>query len=931
MRSSGLLILAGVLSVSSWAGETRCAVSRDVWLSAANSQEVNTNGGLAQRIKLKVWQEFGLLDFDVAALKGKKVTKATLHVAHAGGGAHGGARGTDLRWFTVSTVSADWVEGKGTQYSEDTDGKGATFNEASYKTRPWSFPGSKCWDVILGNGHTLRCDVDAGDPKGAWFAIELDPRLVQALVAGASYGLLLMDGSTGVDRNCYVSSKESGKQAPYLTVEVEDAAGAPPKAGELKVEALPNSATQDQGAARLSFKVPEGAFAYRIKLNGQELPRWQTPFAAAAGTVQQVELRWLAPGGEIEAEVVALDAAGHAGEAAAAKGKASAKLDVPALPSSEWQPKGGTPPAVGAKLKAWALPPLTKIDPATGQAVLEKGLEDAAGKNSVWDAGSNTVFVSAAKGEIAEFQVVLLAEGGAADGIEVAVEGLEGVKADLWRTWFVNVKGWQAEYAIPLKAGEKLAIPAADNAIPGQKAAAVAVTLCVPASAKPGEHVGKVKLAAGDGSAELALKLKVYDVAIPPEIHFNPELNCYGGPGRAGSDFFFDSFRLAHYHRCAINRVPYGQSGNTNEDWIPKLAGDGKVTDWTEFDRNLGPLFDGSAFKDCPRAGVPTPCVYMPFNENWPLPMLAHYKPGEGVPFKGKHWKAIHDIKAAPPEQAFDRAYQEAFVRCVKDFVAHAEEKGWTRTWFQAYNNNKQYFGDESAGIRGTAWTMDEPFEYLDWHALKFYSRLFHEGIKDAKKTTWQYRGDISRPMWQGSCMDGLMEIMYVGGVFFETYEIVRAQIERMPTIAYAYGACNAQDRPNLESAAWCLKSYGVGADGVLPWQSLGGDGAFVKGDGGNGNALIVDGSKRFGVNAIASFRVHALREGAELVELLRLLQAKRGWGRGHVGLLVGQSIPLGSEFRQKFTDDAAALTFKNLNGDAFVRLKEAVLKLLAP
>ncbi len=79
--------------------------------------------------------------------------------------------------FGVDGEVREWEEGLGEQYSKDEAGHGATFNEASYKKRAWTVPGSKCWDVILGNGNSLRCDVDAGDPHDGWFKIPLDKRM----------------------------------------------------------------------------------------------------------------------------------------------------------------------------------------------------------------------------------------------------------------------------------------------------------------------------------------------------------------------------------------------------------------------------------------------------------------------------------------------------------------------------------------------------------------------------------------------------------------------------------------------------------------------------------------------------------------------------------------------------------------------------------
>jgi hypothetical protein len=489
----------------------------------------------------------------------------------------------------------------------------------------------------------------------------------------------------------------------------------------------------------------------------------------------------------------------------------------------------------------------------------------------------------------------------------------------------VKYKGvWQADYAIPMK--DALSIPAADNKIDNQKAGVVAVDLIVAPSAKPGEQKGTITISAGGADVKLTLQLSVAAATIPPELHFIPELNCYNGPGEAGSDQWFDSHRLAHYHRCAINRVPYSQGGTPHRDMTPTAGPDGHITDWALYDKNVGPLLDGSAFKDNPRAGVPLALLYLPFHECWPLPMAENYKPGVAV--EGKDWKQLHDIFGKPPEQAFPQSYQDAFVNAVSDFAKHAEEKGWTKTELQGYNNNKVQYNKDK--LKGTAWTMDEPYMYLDWHALLFFSRLFHKGIASAKAAHFAYRGDISRPMWQGNCFDGLMETIDANSEMFSMMPLMKDLKRRTGMRLVCYGGANDQNRANHETAAWCLKSYVNECDGALPWQSLGGDEAFDKGDNlENGNSLIVDGRKRFGVNAIASFRVHAFRSGAQLAELLRLLEQKKGWSRAHSGALVAQLIPLGAEFKQSFADDAAALQFSEMNGDRFVQLKEGILKLL--
>jgi len=944
-RIASILALAACALAAPCLGETvRCPPSRDVWLSAVG-KEVDCNMGAARTIKLKVWQEFGIVDFDVSALKGRNVARAALYVKPAGGGKLNLNAGTDLRWLTISTVSHDWVEGKSARYAPDTRGHGATFNESSYQRANWGFEGAKVWDVILGNGNTLRFDgrMEPATDMPGWQRLRIPARLVQALVAGASHGLLVMDGSTSVGTNNRIFARESGN-GPFLKVETAGADRTPPAAPtEVRLAAEPNRATPKYGAARLSLRVPSGTFAYRVRVNGKELDRWQIPFPARAGSIQSFPIVDLPSEAALEVAVAAVDAAGNVSQFVSVRGRASVKLTVPRLPPSPFKPQPGAPKPLGAA-KVWAFPEVTKVDPVSGQVLLEKVRGDIRAANPVWDGASGTIRLAAAKAEIISFQ---LAVEGRAAGCRVAVTPLTGpgrigtAGVRLWRNWYVRR---QSEYAIPLKPGAAFDVPAADNNIAGQTLQAVTVDIHVPKTTPAGDYQGKVIVTSGPARVELPLKVKVYDVTIPDEIHFNPELNCYGGPGRAGSARFKDSFRLAHYNRCTINRVPYSQGGRVHSDWAPKVDPEGHVVDWSSFDANLGGLLDGSWFAGNPRAGVPVPTLYLPLFEGWPMDFRKHYNPGPGVPVNGKdrNAKLKHDTLAKPIDQAFDEAFKTAFRNCTADFVAHFQAKGWNRTLVELYLNNKPNWGY-------TMWTLDEPFEYLDWAALNFFGRLYKQGINDPEvytpgwhrrlyeqglaamgrsRPTFLFRGDISRPMWQGSVSDGIIDIMYVGGAYTRLPRLLRNAKERMPTILYAYGSCNPPSRSNWESAAWCLKTFALNGDGVLPWQSLGGPSALTRGDRrGGGNALIIDAGK-FG-HALASFRVHALRRGAQDCELLRLLQLKNGWSREHIGLLVAQKVPLTAQFRQQFTDEAAAITFGTLTARGFCEMKEGVLQLL--
>jgi len=916
-------------------GRYRCLAVKDVGLSEVGVER-DYNMGAAQKIKLKVLQEFGLADFNVQPLVGKVVTSAKLYVKPAGGGRLNLNDGTDLRWLTVSTISHDWVEGLSTGYGTDPVGHGATFNESSYQRDNWGFSGAKVWDVILGNGNTLRCDLWMQPAPGrpGWQEVTLDPRLVQAMVAGASHGLALMDGSTWYGVNNYISARESGN-GPYLEVVAATSDTAAPAAPtELAVQPALNGATATLGALQVSLRVPADAFSYDVTVNGEAVQRWQIPFAAAGGTVQTFVLRDLPPGAGATVTVKAVDAAGNASPAAIAAGTVGPALIVPELPAFPFQPVAGPPKALGTAA-VWAFPEVTKVDPVTKAVLHEQVATDFCQANPVWEGSTGTIRLAAARGEIVSFQ---LAIEGALAACRIEIGSLTGpgqipnTGAKLWRNWYVQR---ESEYALPQALGQDFTLPFADNAVVGQTLQAFTVDLHVPKTTPAGDYQGEVLLTAGTDELSLPLKIKVYGAMIPDDVHFDPELNCYGGPGTAGSTQFKDSFRLAHYHRCTINRVPYGQSGNVHSDWVPTIAGDGHVTNWSTFDAHLGGLLDGSWFAANPRPNVPVPVLYLPLFEGWPLNFLDHYDPGPGIPINGDNDldKLHHDTMAKPIEEAMDETFKAAFQNCAADFVAHFASKGWNRTIMEFYLNNKPSWGY-------TMWTLDEPTEYLDWAALNFFGRLYKQAVNDPEaytadfharlyeqglaamdrgRPTFLFRGDISRPMWQGSVSDGIINIMYVGGIYPSVTRLLADAVGRQPVTLNWYGSCNAVNQSNWGSAVWCLKAFALNGNGVLPWQSLAGSDAMTAYD---TNGLIINAGS-YGV-AIASYRVHALRRGAQDCELLRLLQLMNGWSREHCGMLVSQKVPLTSQFPTNPDPIYGTLT-----SQGFCEMKEGVLQLL--
>ncbi len=932
-----LIIMCLGCVVPLWAQTVKCPASRDVWVSA-HSRERDYNMGQAPKLKLKINQEFGIIDFDVSKLRGRAIRQAWLHVKPAGGHKWGIRGGTDLRFITLATVGKEWVEGRSRRYAKDAEGHGATFNESSYGKADWGWPGAQLANVTLGNCETIRSDGELQQHKDGWFRLAVDPRLVRALVSGATHGLFVMDGTTDVMMNCYIHTRESRGNGPYLLVETAGAdTSAPAAVNGLQAAAAPKWATATHGAVKVRFQVPPEAFSYNVTIDGKPVDRWQIPFAAKAGTRQWFPILDLPADKKVTVGMTTVDAAGNTSAAATVRVTTSSVLTVPKLPKQAFTPAGGAPKPLGSA-KVWAFPEVTKVHPAGGQVLYEK-IPNIRAKNAVWDGASGTVRLAAAKGEIISFQ---LAVEGRARNVSIVISALQGpatipqTGVRLWRNWYVN---GQSEYALPWPGSVDCPMP--DNKIKAQRLQAVTVDCHIPLKTKAGDYAGRITLKSGAARVVLPLRVKVYDVAIPATVFFNPELNCYGGPGKAGSAQFKDSYRIAHYHRCTINRVPYSQSGRTHTDYAPPVdPTTGKVTDWSAFDRNLGGLLDGSWFADNPRAGVPVPTLYLPHYEGYPLDYKKHYNAGTPFASGSRETMTRHHIRGKAPADALSAAYKKAFVANVRDFYEHFKAKGYNRTICQMYLNNKGWKGGYAL------WTLDEPYKTVDWMAIRFWGELWKQGINDPAvytdkwheeyfrkggvgamqrpRPTFLYRGDISRSRYQGSFCDGVMTIMYGGG----GQRHLRHTRRRLPAVLYTYGSANAPDRSNWESAAWCLRAYTLYQDGVLPWQSLGSEWNFRHGDRpGSGNALIINTGREGYGHAIASFRVHALRRGAQDCELLRLLQLKNNWSREHIEQIILQRVPISSKHR--VSDAAAAVRFNSLTSQGFVELKEGVLQLL--
>ena len=872
-----VLVLAATLSAT--CGETvRLKATADIWLSAANEKESNSSAGRSTRFKLKSIQEMAAIRFDASPARGREILRATLMMRRASSDM--------LRYLRVSTVNQDWAEGSGTESYGPADGATYRFADAGAAI-PWAWPGSEFCDVIMTSGNTLATWAERKEMPDGWIAVSLSPELVQALLAGDSDGLAVMDGGNLAYFNNYLYSAQSKGNEPYVEVELGNPLTEAPDKPIVNAVPAPDHARLNAGALRLTFAEAKNVFCWRVLLNGRPVERWRLKHPAAKGPTVIV-LEDLTPSQQCEIEVVAVSPAGIGSLPVKLSALASGALPKgPELPAAQTPVGSVATPAATGNMKVWALPALVKVNPEKAEAMLddmEKG-----DTNAVWD--GKTVRLFGARSETVSFQVCIERLGPESlKGVKVNMQDFVGpgdltigaTEIDLFRNWYAkNANGqWQPAYCIPLAQGEALEIPDLLRGIDTQENQTLYVDVFIPKDASPGIYLGTLAVEAdGTEAAAIPVEIEVFDFALPDRLSFWPELNAYRIP--AG---FTDYWRLAHQHRCVANFWRF----------TPDLNGTGRniKVDWTQYDKDVGPILTGEAFKDLRRPGVPPEVMYLPFQDSWPTPLSKEtyqydgYWPGRGEDVK---WITEHYMEAPYIGNGLSQGYKEAFLAVERQFIDHFKEKGYTQTEMQCF-----FGGKNTHRINYGAnmwWTTDEPYHWDDWLALQFFCRLWTLGRGSANPSLWAARGDISRPNWQGRVMEGALDCEYIGGFNSPpTYQRGRRLTEDTDVEIRTYGSANKDTESNTRSVVWLLNDWTNGANASLPWQTLGDEEALDVGDiaAGGGNALLVPGN-RFGQPVVADMRLKALRDGQQLIEYLVELGKRYDLNREQVQVLVLQ------------------------------------------
>jgi hypothetical protein len=771
----------------------------------------------------------------------------------------------------------------------------------------------------------------------------------------------------------YSRHTKGGTLAPRLEVAGEAGDRAPPAAPKAARAVAPVG--RAGATVGIEFIAPgdDGmagcAHAYRVRYaekaiteanwaHAAEIPRYALPLPRPGGQRQFLHLMTLKPG-SWHVAIRAVDEAGNEGP--------PCNVDVEVSEPTrrrfvEVRPKDG--PGVNGwsfdgTFAVWAVDDQWKVDPVAPAE------EAAAWKQKEVDGrkAPGAVQLKAARNEVVAFQLVLERRAGAVGDVKVAVSDLQGPggaviaaarHVELFREWYFATDGgaaWVPDACLPLAAPlpETLQVPARDNVGEAQQNQAVWVDLYVPRTAAPGEYRGTITLTtpALKEPAVINVVLAVRALTLPDEITWPVELNTYGGIGAfAGVDIAREPdrylkmersyYQLAHKHRCTVNILRYRHSGAITENGAPPLAGEGasrRIADWSAWDARFGPYLDGLAFTEAsgyygPGMGTPVTHFYLPCHENWPMDLDRYY--ADRADFSDRKAFAEWAKRSRRPDETVAPEYVAGYRKVIGDMMRHFAEKRWTRTAFQFFLNNKYYYkcpffvepglGMSGHGTGRSYWLLDEPVDFDDMDANRFFLSLGREAVKESgvRDIRVHFRVDVSYPQMVRGLWDGVCNL-WCSSALGEVATTARVRRMWMPGEEWStYGAGITVSDPAVKQLQLLLNRYSLGAVYVLPyWTNFGA--GWRKAD---DTSIYYPGVHYAGTDktydgALPGLRMKLLRRAQQDVEYLNLLARCRGWDRDQViqALAVWADAP----------NTATGPDFSRLSPERAAQLREAV------
>lgn len=187
-----------------------------------------------------------------------------------------------------------------------------------------------------------------------------------------------------------------------------------------------------------------------------------------------------------------------------------------------------------------------------------------------------------------------------------------------------------------------------------------------------------------------------------------------------------------------------------------------------------------------------------------------------------------------------------------------------------------------------------------------------------------RFRADVSRPQWERDYLDDVLDVYVVaGGVFQQYRSLVLSRCRRFGRFLYTYGTTAAPHESAFQPVLWTLDAWSLGADGIVPWQTIGEESSWRKGD---ELSLFYPAVEASGGRVTPSVRLKAYRRGEQDAEYLNLLLARTGRAREDVAKVVRRRLALDrASYRSLYAEDAGTKLYDVATPDDLENLRREI------
>jgi hypothetical protein len=246
------------------------------------------------------------------------------------------------------------------------------------------------------------------------------------------------------------------------------------------------------------------------------------------------------------------------------------------------------------------------------------------------------------------------------------------------------------------------------------------------------------------------------------------------------------------------------------------------------------------------------------------------------------------------------KRYEAEWKAVAQEFVKHFQEKGWTKTRFQIFMNQKPNTNNT------IPWRLDEPRGVEDYRALRYFADLSHRSFGGAGVDPFFFRMDISHfycdqhkgdPKKDFRINQGnkILEPVDIWVISRHSYqgEMATNEALRLKTSGkeiWEYRTAPRIREPLLEARRLAWSAWLKRQDGFVIWKTFSQE--LNKGDGGDFIAYL---GKGIGYERpLPSLRLKTVRRGLQDLEYMALVSEKKGDDRAVIDRMI----------RDRMTDD---------------------------